>query len=114
MTVIEYADKRVELDDQGYLVNVNDWNRDVACAMAEREGIEELTSEKLDILEFIRGYYIKYNFFPIMNSICKHVHQEKNCVTEQFLSPLKAWKMAGLPNPDDFTINVLEHGETPG
>ncbi len=114
MTVIEYEDNKVELDDMGYLVNFEEWDRNVACSLAEREGIDELTGEKLDILEFIREYYKKYNFFPIMNAICKNVHQEKNCVSEQFLSPLRAWKMAGLPNPDDFTINLLEYGETPG
>ncbi len=114
MTVIEYADKKVELDDDGYLVNFDDWNRQVAYALAEREGIEELTEEKLDILEFVRVYYKKYNFFPIMNAVCKHVHQEKNCISEQFMSPLRAWRMAGLQKPDDFTINVLEYGQTPG
>ncbi len=114
MTVIEYSDKKVELDDQGYLLNFDEWTREVACVLAEQEGIEELTDEKLDILVFIRDYYKKYNFFPIMNAICKNVHQKKNCVSEQFMSPIRAWKMAGLPNPDDFTINLLEHGETPG
>lgn len=114
MTVIEYSGRKIELDDEGYLVNSGDWNRTVACALAEREGIEELTDEKLDILEFIREYYMKYNFFPVMNAICKNVHQKKNCVSEQFMNPLRAWKMAGLPKPDDFTINLLKYGETPG
>jgi TusE/DsrC/DsvC family sulfur relay protein len=114
MTVIEYSDKKVELDDQGYLIHFDEWSREVACAIAEREGIEELTDEKIDILEFIRDYYRKYNFFPVMHAICKNVHQKKDCVSEQFMNPIMAWKIAGLPNPDDFTLNVIGHGETPG
>ena len=32
MTIIEYEDKKVELDDKEYLVNFEEWNRNVACA----------------------------------------------------------------------------------
>jgi hypothetical protein len=36
--------------------------------------------------------------------MCKNVHQPKNCVTEQFIDPVKAWKIAGLPNPGEEVI----------
>ena len=114
MPVIEHAGKQIELDDEGYLVNFDDWNEDVACALAEREGVEELTKEKLEILKFSRDYYKKYNFFPILNAICRNVHQPKDCVHEEFVSPIQAWKLAGFPKPDDFMINVLKYGQTPG
>ncbi|GAB4409360.1 MAG: hypothetical protein OHK0032_04950 [Thermodesulfovibrionales bacterium] len=113
MPVIEYGGLKVNVDDEGYLVNFNDWDENIACALAEREGIEELTKEKIDILKFIREYYKKFNYFPILNAVCKNVHQPKNCVNEQFMYPLQAWKLAGLPKPDEDIINVLE-GQTPG
>ncbi|RMG72799.1 MAG: TusE/DsrC/DsvC family sulfur relay protein [Nitrospirae bacterium] len=112
MPVIEYGNLKVEVDDEGYLVNFDDWNERVACALAEREGIEELTKERLEILKFIREYYRKFNYFPILNAICHNVHQPNNCVSEQFLSPVVAWKLAGLPKPDDMIINILQ-GQTP-
>ncbi len=40
------------------------------------------------------------------------VHQPGNCVAEQFVSPVVAWKLAGLPKPDNMIINILQ-GETP-
>lgn len=43
MPVIEYGSVKVNVDEEGYLVNFDDWNEKVACAIAEREGIEELT-----------------------------------------------------------------------
>lgn len=113
MPTIEYSEGKVNLDDEGYLVNFNDWNEQVACTLAEREGVEELTKEKLDILKFIREYYRNYNFFPILNAVCKNVHQPKNCITEQFMDPLKAWKLAGLPKPSEDIVNIVKYGQTP-
>jgi TusE/DsrC/DsvC family sulfur relay protein len=112
MEVVEYSGGKVILDDEGYLVNFNDWNEQVACILAEKEGIEELTKDRIVALKFIRDYYKEYNFFPIFNAICKNIHQPKNCVNEQFIEPLKAWKIAGLPKPDEVMINILE-GQTP-
>ncbi|MCX8030517.1 MAG: TusE/DsrC/DsvC family sulfur relay protein [Thermodesulfovibrionales bacterium] len=113
MPIIEYGDLKINVDEEGYLVNFDDWNEKVACALAEKEGIEELTKEKLDILKFVRQFYKEFNFFPILNAVCKNIHQPHNCVTEQFVSPMVAWKLAGLPKPDDFIITVLEHKQTP-
>ncbi len=114
MPIIEYSGMKIDVDDEGYLVNFDAWNETVACALAEREGIEELTKERLDIIRFIREYYKKYNFFPILNAICKNIHQPKKCVSEEFISPLLAWKLAGLSKPDELIINLLEYGQSPG
>lgn len=113
MPYIEYGGLKISVDDEGFLLNYNDWNEKVACALAEREGIEELTQDKIEILKFIRGYYEKYNYFPILNAICLNVHQPRNCMARQFVSPLQAWKLAGLPKPDNEIRNILE-GQTPG
>ncbi|MCL4456559.1 MAG: TusE/DsrC/DsvC family sulfur relay protein [Nitrospirae bacterium] len=113
MAVIEYAGGKVNIDDSGYLVNIDDWNEQVACALAEREGVDELTKERMDILKFIREYYKKYNFFPILNAVCKNVHQPKNCINEKFMDPLTAWKLAGLPQPGEDIINIVKYGQTP-
>lgn len=40
MPVIEYSGVKFEVDDEGYLINLDDWNENVACAIAEREGVE--------------------------------------------------------------------------
>ena len=53
----------------------------------------------MNILKFLREYYKKFNSFPIVRAVCKNVHQPKNCLSEQFLDPIQAWKIAGLPKP---------------
>lgn len=113
MPFIEVSGKRVEIDEEGYLKNFDDWSEAVACAIAEREGVEELTKERMEIIRFIRDYYRQYNFFPILNAVCKNVNQPKDCINEQFLDPVIAWKVAGLQRPDETIINLLRYGQTP-
>lgn len=94
---ITVAGKSVRLDDEGFLANQEDWNRDVARAIARNEGIDELDDEQIEIIEFLRGYYHKFNAFPILNYVCKHIEQPKECINNEFINPMKAWKIAGLP-----------------
>ena len=112
MPAIEYERVMIHLDDEGYLINTEDWNEKVACAMAEREGILDecpLTIEKMEILKFMRDYYKRFNSFPILRAICKKIHQPKDCEYEQFPDPIKAWKIAGLPKPVTEVFAYLRH-----
>ena len=103
----------VKVDREGYLANFHDWNEKVAAALAETEGIKELTREHMDILNFIRSHYEQYNYFPVVHSICRDLHQAKDCVSEKFMNPAVAWKIAGLPKPDAVVLNLLAHNEPP-
>ncbi|MCL4490310.1 MAG: TusE/DsrC/DsvC family sulfur relay protein [Nitrospirae bacterium] len=108
MPVIELYGTKISVDDEGYLMNYEEWNEQVACALAEREGVDELTKDKMDIIKFMREYYRKYNFFPILGAVCKNLHKPRECVTEQFIDPLKAWKIAGLPYPGEQLVAYLK------
>jgi TusE/DsrC/DsvC family sulfur relay protein len=101
MPVIEHNGMKITIDEDGFLVRLEDWTEAIARVLASREGIAELTEDKLDILRFMREYYGKHKFFPIVRFVCKNVHQPRNCVTEKFMDPVKAWKIAGLPNPGE-------------
>ena len=92
-------DTEIEIDNEGFLQNYDQWDDKVACARAEREGLEELTDDRLDMLKFMRDYYKKHHTFPILRAVCKNAHQPKNCLNEKFIDPVHAWKIAGLPNP---------------
>jgi TusE/DsrC/DsvC family sulfur relay protein len=99
MPFIEHGEIRVEVDEDGFLVDFNEWNEKVACAIAEQEGGPELTKERIDIIHFIRDYYKKFDAFPILHAVCRNIHQPRNCMKEKFVDPMKAWKIAGLPKP---------------
>jgi TusE/DsrC/DsvC family sulfur relay protein len=107
-------EKKMTFDEEGYLTNFDDWNEKVAKEMALREGVGELSPDKLESLRFIRDHYSKFNFFPILRSVCKNVGKPKDCVEEDFLNPLIAWKLAGLPHPEEPVISLLKSGQSPG
>jgi TusE/DsrC/DsvC family sulfur relay protein len=104
MPVIDHKGLKITLDEDGFLARLEDWTETVARVLAAREGIAELPEDKLDILRFMREYYGKHRFFPIVRYVCKNVHQPANCVTEKFMDPVTAWKIAGLPNPGEEVI----------
>ncbi len=113
MASIEVDGRKINVDDEGYLVSMGDWNEKVACVLAKREGIDELTDDKMAIIRFMRDYYSQYNYFPILGSVCLHVHQPDKCVKKEFIHPLKAWKIAGLPKPPDVVLAYLNYGQVP-
>ena len=49
-----------ELTDHGYLVNLEDWNEDVAKELAEKEGAE-LSEKSWDIINYLRDEYLNNN-----------------------------------------------------
>jgi TusE/DsrC/DsvC family sulfur relay protein len=100
---------KVQLDEDGYLKTFEDWNEDIANLLAEKEGVGQLTKEKMDILLFMRDYYRKFQSFPILNAVCKNIHQPKDCTYEQFPDPILAWKMAGLPKPTTEVFALIKH-----
>lgn len=92
--------KNITLDNEGFLVDQEDWNHDVARVIAKQTGIDELNDEQMEIIEFLRKYYQKFNAFPILNYVCKHVKQSQSCLNDEFINPMNAWKIAGLPKLD--------------
>ena len=54
---IEVGGQTVETDKNGYLVNVDDWNEDIAKVIAEQEGVE-LTDKHWDLINYLRDEYV--------------------------------------------------------
>ena len=112
MPTIEYNDITINVDDEGYLLNREEWDEKVACGLTQTiEDVDEcdLTDERIEILKFMRDYYSRFESFPIVRHVCKNVHQENECLYEQFIDPLKAWKIAGLPKPTPDAIARIRH-----
>ena len=112
MSQIDIGNTKIEVDQDGFLSTPEVWNKEIAKALAEHEGISELTQSKLDIVLFLREYYQKHHSFPILGYVCKKVNaSNRNCITDEFIDPMKAWKIAGLPKPPQifFTSFDGEH-----
>jgi len=50
-----YAD--IDKDANGFLVNPEDWNEEMAAEIATTEGIAELTERHWDVIKFLREEY---------------------------------------------------------
>lgn len=103
---------QLNLDPEGYLADSSTWTEDIACTMADLEGISDecpLSKERMDILKFVREYYDRFEAFPIIRAVCKNVGQDKACQYEQFPDPITAWKIAGLPKPTPEVLAKIRH-----
>lgn len=96
-----------ETDKEGYLVNLEDWSKDVASELAKTCDIE-LTDDHWEIIELLREFHQQFELSPPMRVLVKQTKlklgQEKgNSIHLMTLfppSPAKiAAKIAGLPRP---------------
>jgi tRNA 2-thiouridine synthesizing protein E len=56
---IEFNGKTIETDKNGYLVNLDDWSKELAEHLAQADGIA-LTQKHWDLLEYLRDAYINH------------------------------------------------------
>ena len=103
MPSIEGKDKKIEVNEEGFLVNPEEWNKEVAELLAlKEEGIEILTDAHWAVIHYIRDYYLEKNLAPMVRKVCKATGFQLRTIYELFPSgPAKgACKVAGLPKPD--------------
>ena len=109
MTELTSKDAKIVVDDEGFLADTDSWNEDVAELLAEHEGIENLDTEKMKIISFLRDYYLKHHNWPILANVCRKIGSKaRNCVFEEFKDPMKAWKVAGLPKPPNIFFTSFD------
>jgi len=103
MPVVDYNGKPLELNEEGFMVHPEEWNREVAEFLARHEeGLEQLNDTHWAVITFIREYYIEKNIAPMIRLICQKTGLKLKQIYELFPSgPAKgAAKLAGLPKPD--------------
>ena len=59
-------------DNEGYIVNPDDWNRDLAREMAAEENLE-LTDEYWPILDFMRDYWLDNRVAPDVRHVLTYL-----------------------------------------
>ncbi|MCK4403639.1 MAG: TusE/DsrC/DsvC family sulfur relay protein [candidate division Zixibacteria bacterium] len=103
MSHLDVSGKKLTLNEEGFLTDPNQWDKQVAEVLAKAaEGIDNLTPEHWAVIEFIRNHYVETNLAPMVRSICKTTGLPLRRIYELFPSgPAKgACKIAGLPKPD--------------
>lgn len=100
MTELSCCGKKITLDEDGFMLDPDEWDECVAESIAQREGLEQISLKQRQIINFMRAYYHKHENWPILHNVCKQTRQESRCVYNEFDNPEVAWKVAGLPKFD--------------
>ena len=101
MANIEVNGQAVELDEDGFLVVLDQWNEDVAKFLSKEEGVEDLNEDHWKIINYLRGYFAEYGIAPMVRKMTKESGYSLKEIYDLFPSgPAKgACKVAGLPKP---------------
>ena len=104
---IEVNGTTYETDEEGYLVNLADWNEEIGKVLAQGENVE-MTPSHWEVVNFLRDYYNEYQIAPTVRVLTKAIGKQlgpekgnSKYLYELFpYGPAKqACKIAGLPKP---------------
>ena len=71
MSAKEIAGKTVEFDEEGFMVNPDAWNKDIAAVLAQEIGINELNDRHWTVIEFCRSDFQEKGEAPTLRRITK-------------------------------------------
>ena len=69
METLVLAGQSVEVNEEGFLVNPGDWNKEIAIDIARQEGIDELTDAHWKVIEFCRQRATETGSAPTLRQI---------------------------------------------
>ncbi len=107
MGTISVNGTSIDVNENGYQQNINDWNTEIASHLANAEGIA-MTEQHWEVVNFLRDYYRRYQIAPIINILVRQIERKfgpekgNTRYLEQLFpeGPAKqACKIAGLPKP---------------
>ncbi len=101
MAAITLAGKQFDVDEDGFIQDPTQWDNAIASALAEQEGISNLTEEHWKVIRYLRDYYLKFGTAPMVRKLCKETGFQLKYIYQLFpTGPAKgACKLAGLPKP---------------
>jgi tRNA 2-thiouridine synthesizing protein E len=101
MTMTLIADASVDVDAEGFFTNPEQWNEQIAAAIAGENGIAELTDRHWLVVRFMRDRYLKTGSAPSIRALGKESGVPIKELYGLFpKGPAKlAAKIGGIPKP---------------
>ena len=95
------AGKSVDVNDEGYLLDASQWNKEIAQEIAREADIPELTEDHWKVIDFLRKDAEEKGGSPTIRRLKKSGGIDTKLLYSLFPDgPLKkATKIAGLPKP---------------
>lgn len=101
MSTSTIANTEVELNDEGFFVDPEQWTEAIAVELARREGIDELTEQHWTVIRFMRAEYFAKGTGPTVRMLGKSSGVSVKELYQLFPNgPAKiAARIAGIPKP---------------
>jgi TusE/DsrC/DsvC family sulfur relay protein len=101
MSTTTFAGVPVEVNEEGFFVDPNQWTREMAVDMAKADGIDEMTAQHWTVIDFMRKEYFEKGTGPTVRVLGK---TSGVSVKDLYLlfpkGPAKmAARIAGIPKP---------------
>jgi TusE/DsrC/DsvC family sulfur relay protein len=105
---------QLDRDEEGFLLNADDWHPDLINAFAAEDELE-MTPERHEVIAYIRSYFEKNLSVPEARTLLKHLHSVwgKEKATRRYLYQLfprgygqQACKIAGMRKPRKLMLDV--------
>lgn len=102
MASVTLAGKEVDVNEEGYLTNADQWDRDIATAIAAGEGISTLTEGHWKTIDYLRSQIKSTGTMPSIRALKNSGIIPVKDLYDLFPGgPLKkASKIAGLKKPE--------------
>lgn len=94
-------------DADGFLIDHNSWNEQMAHELALQEGVGDLSENHWRVLRHIREGYLSLGALPNMRLVCRATGISSYDVHNLFGSCLSIWRIAGLPDPGEEAKSYL-------
>lgn len=93
--------EEVQLDEDGFLLQWEQWDEKVAGDLARRDGVHAMGPEHWRLVSYLRDYYLRHGIAPMVRKICKDCNLSVKDILDLFPSGITkgACKVAGLPKP---------------
>lgn len=101
MTTATYDGSKVNVDEEGFFTEPDQWSEEMAPEIARAEGIEELTDRHWQVIRFMRDRYLERGTGPTVRVLGKTSGVPIKELYQLFPGgPAKeAAKIAGIPKP---------------
>ncbi|QTA78252.1 Dissimilatory sulfite reductase, gamma subunit [Desulfonema limicola] len=101
MAQVDFKGKTFDVDEDGFILDYNQFCDEWIEYVKDQEGIDEMTDEHKLVIKVLQEYYEKNGIAPMVRVLSKLTKFKLKHIYELFPSgPGKgACKMAGLPKP---------------
>ncbi len=88
-------------DIDGFLVEPDRWDYDLAQRIADSERMDLLTPKHWEVINYVRQKFFLNGSLPVMRLVCRAAGLDRHKAHKLFGSCRTLWRVAGLPNPGE-------------